>query len=59
MQAHLTIDAAVGPTVALMQADGSPLPDKVELDCAPGQGFMPWSQQVRICSHETDMAVEV
>ncbi|MFF3625435.1 CS1 type fimbrial major subunit [Streptomyces sp. NPDC002467] len=59
METHVTILADVDPTLALLQADGSPLLDAVKLDHAPGRGLIPWSQQVRIYSNDIDQDIEV
>ncbi|WP_295549970.1 CS1 type fimbrial major subunit [uncultured Stenotrophomonas sp.] len=58
-ETHITVLADVDPTLALLQADGSPLPDAVKLDHAPGRGLIPWSQQVRIYSNDIDKDIEV
>ncbi|MEU8560546.1 CS1 type fimbrial major subunit [Streptomyces cyaneofuscatus] len=59
METHVTILVDVDPTLTLLQADGSALPDAVKLDHASGRGLIPWSEQTRIYSNDIDQDVEV
>jgi len=52
VQTDIKVWADVDPTLALLQADGSPLPDTVRLTYNPSIGLLPWSQQVRIYSND-------
>lgn len=58
-QADIKVWADVDTTLALLKADGSPLPDVVELVHRPGQGLARWSEQVRIFSNDISKDVEV
>ncbi|MEN5427546.1 CS1 type fimbrial major subunit [Stenotrophomonas pennii] len=59
VQADIKIWADVDPTVALMRADGSALPDAVKLAYQPGNGLTPWSEQVRIFSNDASKDISV
>jgi hypothetical protein len=52
IQADIKIWADVDPTLALLRADGSALPNGVALTYQPGQGLQPWKDQVRIFSND-------
>ncbi|HIE5513428.1 TPA: CS1 type fimbrial major subunit [Stenotrophomonas maltophilia] len=56
---HITLWADVDPTLALLQADGSALPDAAELTHNPIAGLVPWERMVRIYSNDQDADVEV
>ncbi|HYQ25271.1 CS1 type fimbrial major subunit [Stenotrophomonas sp.] len=58
-ETHITVLADVDPTLALMQADGSPLPDAIKMEHKPGVGLDSWSRQVRIYSNDIDKDIEV
>lgn len=61
IQADIKVWADVDPTLALLRADGSALPDGVALTHNPINGLMPWSEQVRIISNDPrkDIAVRL
>lgn len=58
-QADIKIWADVDPTVALLRADGSALPDAVQLTYQPNNGLTPWSEQVRIFSNDVSKDISV
>lgn len=58
-ETHITVLADVDPTLALLQADGSPLPDAIKMVHKPGTGLDSWSRQVRIYSNDIDKDIEV
>lgn len=58
-ETHITVWADVDPTLALLQADGSVLPDSVQLTHNPTSGLVPWERMVRIYSNDEDADVEV
>ncbi|AWH26439.1 CS1 type fimbrial major subunit [Stenotrophomonas sp. YAU14D1_LEIMI4_1] len=58
-ETHITVWADVDPTLALLQADGSVLPDSVALTHNPTSGLVPWERMVRIYSNDEDADVEV
>ncbi|AWH22584.1 MULTISPECIES: CS1 type fimbrial major subunit [Stenotrophomonas] len=58
-ETHITILADVDPTLALLQADGSPLPDAIKMVHKPGTGLDAWKRQVRIYSNDIDKDIEV
>lgn len=49
----------VDTTLALLRADGSTLPDAVQLTHNPNSGLVPWTEQVRIYSNDIRKDVEV
>lgn len=59
IQADIKIWADVDPTLALLRADGSPLPDGVPLSHNPTSGLSPWREQVRIFSNDVTKDVTV
>lgn len=59
IQTDIQVWADIDTTLALLKADGSPLPDAVRLDHSPATGLMPWSEQVRVFSNDTDKDVEI
>jgi len=59
VQTDIKVWADVDPTLALLQADGSALPDAVQLTYNPTSGLNPWQTQVRIFSNDEDKDVEV
>lgn len=58
-ETHITVWADVDPTLALLQADGSVLPDSVPLTHNPIRGLVPWERMVRIYSNDESADVEV
>ncbi|WP_312682259.1 CS1 type fimbrial major subunit [Stenotrophomonas chelatiphaga] len=59
VQADIKIWADVDPTLSLLRADGSALPDAVALTYQPLSGLSPWTEQVRIFSNDTSKDVSV
>lgn len=59
VQTDIKVWADVDPTLALLRADGSALPDAVQLTYNPVSGLNPWSEQVRIFSNDEDKDIEV
>lgn len=58
-EAHITVWANVDPTLSLLKADGSALPDAVQLPYRAGQGLSSWTERVRIFSNDTKLDVAV
>lgn len=58
-EAHVTVWANVDPTLSLLKADGSALPDAVQLPYRAGQGLSSWTERVRIFSNDTTLDVDV
>lgn len=58
-EAHVSVWAYVDTTLSLLRADGSALPDVVEMAYRAGQGLSPHIEEVRIFSNDTDKDVEV
>jgi hypothetical protein len=58
-EAHITVWANVDPTLSLLKADGSALPDAVQLPYRAGQGLSSWSERVRVFSNDTSLDVDV
>lgn len=59
VQADIKVWADIDTTLALMRADGSALPDVVQMSHNPASGLVPWSDQVRIFSNDTTRDVAV
>lgn len=58
-EAHITVWANVDPTLSLLKADGSSLPDTAQLPYRPGHGLGSWSERVRVFSNDTNLDVDV
>lgn len=58
-EAHITVWANVDPTLSLLKADGSVLPDAVQMPYRAGQGLGSWSERVRVFSNDTSLDVDV
>lgn len=58
-EAHITVWANVDPTLSLLRADGSALPDAVQMPYRAGQGLSSWSERVRVFSNDTSLDVDV
>lgn len=58
-EAHITVWANVDPTLSLLMADGSPLPDAVQMPYRAGQGLGSWSERVRVFSNDPSLDVDV
>lgn len=60
VEANITVWANVDPTLSLLKADGTALPDAVQLVYrAGGAGLAPWSENVRIFSNDVQKNVSV
>ncbi|WP_411851996.1 CS1 type fimbrial major subunit [Stenotrophomonas sp. LGBM10] len=60
VEANITVWANVDPTLSLLKADGTALPDAVELVYrAGGAGLAPWTEDVRIFTNDTEKNVTV
>ncbi|TGY37075.1 CS1 type fimbrial major subunit [Stenotrophomonas maltophilia] len=60
VEANITVWANVDPTLSLLKADGTALPDAVQLVYrAGGAGLAPWSEDVRIFSNDIEKDVSV
>ncbi|RRU02239.1 CS1 type fimbrial major subunit [Stenotrophomonas sp. 278] len=58
-EAHITVWANVDPTLSLLKADGSALPDAVQLPYRAGQGLSSWTERVRVFSNDTTLDIDV
>lgn len=59
VESHIRLYTNVDTSLALLRADGSALPDLIDLTHIPGQGLNTVTERVRIYTNDEDKDVEV
>lgn len=58
-QKEITVTADIDPTAAITRADGSALPDQINMQYLPGSGLRPHTEQVKLWSNDVSKTLEV